>query len=231
MRICTIAVRAGSKGVPGKNWRELAGLPLFAHSVRHAVESGLFDRIVVTTDAEEVRDRAVEFGATDVVDRPADLAADTAGKVPAIVHAVQTVEALAGVEFTTIVDLDATSPLRIASDITGAVDLLETTGVESVITGSASHRSPYFNLVEADPLTGAVAVSKKGENFLRRQDVPQTFDMNAAVYVWNRDALMASPGVFFPTTLLFEMPPERSHDIDSELDFAIVRMLMEMRST
>jgi CMP-N-acetylneuraminic acid synthetase len=225
MRICTIAVRAGSQGVPGKNWRMLAGLPLYAHSVRQAVASGLFDRIAVTSDAPEVLESARKHGATDVIERPAELAANTAGKVPAIVHAVQAVEGT-GVRFDTVVDLDATSPLRDLSDIQGAVALLEDEGVDSVITGSEAHRSPYFNLVEVDPQTGIVAMSKPGD-YLRRQDVPRAFDMNASVYVWRRDALLAEPKVFFPSTRLYEMPVERSHDIDSELDFKIVQMLME----
>ncbi|CAN5523024.1 acylneuraminate cytidylyltransferase family protein [soil metagenome] len=228
MRICTVTVRGGSKGVPGKNWREVAGLPLFAHSLGHAVESGLFDRIVVTSDAPEVLESALEYGATDVVVRPSELATDTAGKVPAIVHAVLEVEGTTGVRFDTVVDLDATSPLRVASDIIGAVELLESSGAESVITGAEAHRSPYFNLVEADPATGVVSVSKPSTT-LRRQDAPRSFDMNASVYVWRRDSLVAKPVVFFPSTLLFEMPPERSLDIDSEFDFGIVNWIMETR--
>jgi N-acylneuraminate cytidylyltransferase/CMP-N,N'-diacetyllegionaminic acid synthase len=227
MRICTIAVRAGSKGVPGKNWRMMAGLPLFAHSVRHAVASGLFDHIVVTSDAPEVLEQAEAHGATDVVVRPPELAADTAGKVPAIVHAVAEVESRIGRTFDTVVDLDATSPLRIGEDIAGAVALLEAGGIESVITGSEAHRSPYFNLVEVDAATGVAALSKPGGGYLRRQDIPHSYDMNASIYVWQRDALMAGPAVFYPTTRLYEMPAERSRDIDSELDFKIVQWLME----
>jgi N-acylneuraminate cytidylyltransferase/CMP-N,N'-diacetyllegionaminic acid synthase len=170
----------------------------------------------------------MEFGATDLVERPAALASDTAGKVPAIVHAVLEIEQRIAAKFSTVVDLDATSPLREKSDIVGAVALLEAEGLESVITGSESRRSPYFNLVEIDPVTGIVGLSKQvGNGFLRRQDAPHAFDMNASVYVWNRDALVAEPAVFFPTTRLFEMPPERSHDIDSELDFQFVSWLME----
>jgi CMP-N,N'-diacetyllegionaminic acid synthase len=229
-RICTITVRAGSQGVPGKNWRNLEGLPLYAHSVRHAVESGLFDRIAVTSDAPQVLERAEEFGATDVIDRPKDLASNTAGKIPAIVHAVLAVEGVVSHHFSTVVDLDATSPLRITEDIAGAVTLLESDHLESVITGAEAHRSPYFNLVEVDPETGVVDVSKRvGDGFLRRQDVPRSFDMNASVYVWDRDALVRDPKVFYPTTRLYEMPPERSHDIDSELDLQIVAWIMAAR--
>lgn len=226
MRICTVAVRAGSKGVPGKNWRELQGIPLFAHSIRHAVESGLFDRIAVSSDAPEVLTSAEHWGATDVVVRPPELASDTAGKVPAIVHAVLEIEARVGSAFSTAVDLDATSPLRVPSDIAGAVALLESSGADSVITGSEAHRSPYFNLVEEDAATGLVRLSKDGTGIARRQDAPRAFDMNASVYVWRRDALVEDPRVFYPSTRLFEMPAERSRDIDSELDFGIVEWMM-----
>jgi CMP-N,N'-diacetyllegionaminic acid synthase len=229
-RVCTITVRAGSQGVPGKNWRLLGGVPLFAHSVRHAVASNMFDRIAVTSDAPEVLETAASFGATDVIDRPKELASNTAGKIPAIVHAVLTVEDVVGVPFDTVVDLDATSPLRSIDDIRGAIELLELGKLESVITGSEAHRSPYFNLVEVDPITGVADVSKRlGDGFLRRQDVPRSFDMNASVYVWNRNALVHDPKVFYSTTALYEMPPERSHDIDSELDFQIVSWMMGSR--
>lgn len=230
-RICTIAVRGGSKGVPGKNWRTIAGKPLFQHSVEAAVQSGLFDVIVVTSDAQEVLDTALDAGATHLVSRPPNLAADTAGKVPAIVHAVLEIESLLGVQFDTVVDLDATSPLRNITDIKGAVSLLETNNVESVITASESRRSPYFNLVEVNPTTQEVNVSKPlPEGVLRRQDAPRTFDMNASVYVWKREALKANPKVFYPTTLVYEMPVERSLDIDEEFDFEIVKWLLEKRT-
>lgn len=231
MRLCTITVRAGSKGVPGKNWRALAGVPLYAHSLRQAVATGVFDRIAVTTDAPEILAGAARYGATDVIERPAELAGDTAGKVPSIVHAVLEVERRHGVRYDTVVDLDATSPLREPSDITGALDLLETSGAESVITGSEAHRSPYFNLVEVDPATGTVALSKPTEGLLRRQDAPVAYDMNASVYVWRRDALVEGARVFYPTTRLFEMPPERSRDIDSELDFEMVEWLLQRKDT
>jgi N-acylneuraminate cytidylyltransferase/CMP-N,N'-diacetyllegionaminic acid synthase len=198
--------------------------------VRQAVDSGLFDRVVVTSDAPEVLEHARAFGATDVINRPRELAVDTAGKIPAIVHAVREIEGLLGRDFSTIVDLDATSPLRNNNDIVGAVHLLESRSLESVITGTESRRSPYFNLVEVDPETGVVGLSKRvGDGFLRRQDVPRAFDMNASVYVWARDTFLAEPRVFYPTTQLYEMPPERSQDIDSELDFQIVSWLMQAR--
>ena len=231
MRICTITVRAGSKGVPGKNLRIVAGVPLFGHSVQQAVASGLFDEVVVTTDSQEILDLAPSFGATGIVVRPPHMATDTAGKVQAIAHAVLETEARLGVRFETSVDLDATSPLRTVDDIIAAVAMFDGADVDSLITGTEARRNPYFNLVELQP-DGTVAVSKKPDDaVLRRQDAPRSFDMNGSIYVWKRDSLIENPVVFFPSTILYEMPPERSQDIDSEYDFAVVQWLMESRHT
>jgi N-acylneuraminate cytidylyltransferase/CMP-N,N'-diacetyllegionaminic acid synthase len=227
MRSCTITVRAGSKGVPGKNLRIVAGIPLFAHSVQQAVATGLFDEVVVSSDSAEILRLAPEFGATGVVVRPAEMATDTAGKVPAIAHAVLETEARRGVRFNTCVDLDATSPLRNGDDIVRAVEMFEAADVESLITGTEARRNPYFNLVELRP-NGTVAVSKTPDDtVLRRQDAPTSFDMNGSIYVWRRDSLIDNPVVFYPSTILYEMPPERSHDVDSEYDFRVVQWLME----
>jgi len=231
VRICTITVRAGSKGVPGKNLRIVAGVPLFGHSVQQAVASGLFDEVVVTTDSQEILDLAPSFGATGIVVRPPHMATDTAGKVQAIAHAVLETEARLGVRFETSVDLDATSPLRTVDDIIAAVAMFDGADVDSLITGTEARRNPYFNLVELQP-DGTVAVSKKPDDaVLRRQDAPRSFDMNGSIYVWKRDSLIENPVVFFPSTILYEMPPERSQDIDSEYDFAVVQWLMESRHT
>lgn len=230
MRICSVTVRAGSKGVPGKNLREVAGIPLFGHSVRQAAASGLFDEIVVSSDSERILELAPDFGATGVVVRPPEMATDAAGKVPAIAHAVTTTEERIGARFDVCVDLDATSPLRTVDDIRRAVEMFENSDAESLISGAEARRNPYFNLVEERP-DGTVAVSKKpAADVLRRQDAPRAFDMNGSIYVWRRDSLVNEQVVFFPSTILYEMPPERSIDVDSEFDFRIVTWLMEQRT-
>ena len=142
MRICTITVRAGSKGVPGKNLRVVAGRPLFGHSVAQAVASGLFDEVVVSSDSEEILTLAPSFGATGVVRRPPEMATDTAGKVPAIAHAVRSTEERTGALYNVCVDLDATSPLRTVDDIKNAVQMFESASVESLITGAEARRNP-----------------------------------------------------------------------------------------
>ena len=229
-RICTICARGGSKGVNNKNLRPLAGKPLIAHTLEQARSSGLFELIAVSSDSPEILETSRGHGADLMVVRPPELATDAAAKLPAIRHCVEEAEKFAGERFEVVVDLDATSPLRLAQDIRGAIELLETRGVSNVITAAPARRSPYFNLVELGE-HGVVQLSKPPtKSIVRRQDSPQCFDMNASIYVWRRDALFEHPTVFAPDTLLFVMPEERSIDIDSELDFEIVELMMKKRA-
>jgi N-acylneuraminate cytidylyltransferase/CMP-N,N'-diacetyllegionaminic acid synthase len=223
--ICTICARGGSKGVPGKNIRPVAGKPLIAWSIEQARATGAFDLIAVSSDSPDILAAATAGGADLAIRRPDALASDTAGKIPAIEHALRTAEAHLGRRANVFVDLDATSPLREVADIAGAIALQAATGASSVITGAPARRSPYFNLVERRP-DGTVGVSKPlPSEVLRRQDAPACFDMNASIYVWARDAFVAAPGVFYPDTRLYEMPEERSVDIDSPLDLMLVELL------
>jgi CMP-N,N'-diacetyllegionaminic acid synthase len=225
-RVCTVLARAGSVGVPGKNVRLLGGVPLVAHSIRHARASGLFDAVVVSTDDPEVHRIAEAEGVDLVVDRPSELATATAGKVAAIVHAVEATEATLGGDFDVVVDLDATSPLRLPADVVAAVALLERDpDAVNVITAAPARRSPYFNLVERRP-DGVVQLARPTDPpVLRRQDAPECFDMNASIYVWWRATLHPGLPVVNPGTRLHVMPEERSHDVDSELDWSIVTHL------
>jgi CMP-N,N'-diacetyllegionaminic acid synthase len=225
-RLCTICARGGSKGVRNKNIRPLLGRPLIAHSIAQAQASRLFEAVAVSSDSPEILAAARQHGADILVERPADLATDSAAKVPAIVHCLNTSEQRLGRRFDVLVDLDATSPLRLPEDIVGAVGLLEARGVSNVITAAPARRSPYFNLVEVDR-DGVVGLSKRLPNeIVRRQDAPRCFDMNASIYAWRRDVLVDRAAVFLDDTLLYEMPEERSHDIDTELDFELVEFLM-----
>jgi CMP-N,N'-diacetyllegionaminic acid synthase len=229
--LCTICARGGSKGVPGKNLRPLLSKPLIAHSIEQAKRTGLFAAVAVSSDAPEILDAAKKCGADVLVRRPDEMATDTAAKLPAIRHCFEAAERECGRAFPVFVDLDATSPLRLPEDIAGAIRLLETTGASSVITGAAARRSPYFNLVELDD-RGVPHVCKELKTpLVRRQDAPRCFDMNASIYVWRREPFLASPAIFYDDTRLFEMPEERSIDIDSLLDWDVVQMLMTRRGS
>ncbi|MCX6037978.1 MAG: acylneuraminate cytidylyltransferase family protein [Chloroflexi bacterium] len=227
--ICTVCVRGGSKGVKNKNIRELVGKPLLAYTLGQAKACELFDLIAVSSDSREILEVGRRWGADLLVVRPPELATDTAAKLPVIRHCVQEAELVTGKQFDIVVDLDATSPLRLPEDIRGAVNLMEIEKASNVITVAPARRSPYFNLVELDD-DGVVRLSKPPvEPIVRRQDSPQCFDMNASIYVWKRSALFDSPTLFNPDTRLFIMPPERSVDIDTEFDFEVVELLMRKR--
>ncbi len=230
-RLCTICARGGSKGVPGKNTRVLAGRPLIAHSIQHALDSGLFDRIAVSSDDEDILAVSKAAGADLLIRRPDVLASDTADKLGAIRHAVETSEDLTGTRFDVMVDLDTTSPLRTADDILGAVTMLEREGWGNVLTAMPARRSPYFNQIERHP-DGRLAPAKPLPAALhRRQDAPETFDMNASIYVWRRDRFFEGPTLFEADTGLWIMPLDRSWDIDEPMDFEIVSFLMERRGS
>ncbi|RQH05116.1 acylneuraminate cytidylyltransferase family protein [Bradyrhizobium sp. RP6] len=227
--VCTICARGGSKGVVGKNARDLLGRPVLAWSIAQARETGLFDAIAFSSDSDGLLDAALKAGADIAVRRPDEMATDTAPKLPAIRHCLEQAIAQIGTTPEIFVDLDVTSPLRLPSDIAGAVALLRESGARNVITGAPARRSPYFNLVE-QRTDGSVGLSKSADPpVTRRQDAPRCFDMNASIYVWRVASFLEQPAVFYPDTRLFEMPEERSIDIDSDLDFALVELLLRQR--
>ncbi len=229
--LCTICARGGSKGVANKNIRLMHGRPLVAWTIEQARASQLFDFLAVSSDSPDILQAAKDAGADMLVKRPDDLATDQAAKIPAIRHCVQSAEAHTSKQYDVLVDLDATSPLRFPSDIVGAVELLKQRNAPNVITGMSARRSPYFNLVEENA-RGAVNLAKPLEKpVVRRQDAPKCYDMNASIYVWRHDALFEDPAIFKPDTVLYVMPEERSIDIDSELDFKIVEMILAERAT
>ncbi|MGE3477301.1 MAG: flagellar modification protein B [Rhodospirillaceae bacterium] len=227
--LCTINARGGSKGVANKNIRPMHGRPLIAWTIEQARASGIVDFVAVSSDSKDILQAAKDAGADLLVTRPDELATDQAAKVPAIRHSVETAEAHTGKRFDVLVDLDATSPLRIPSDIEACIELLRTKNAPNVITAMPARRSPYFNLVEVHE-DGRVTLAKPlAKPVVRRQDAPKCYDMNASIYVWRHDALFEDPAIFKPETALYIMPEERSIDIDSELDFRIVEMILAER--
>ena len=229
-RIYTSLARACSGGLPCKNARDFAGIPLVAHSIRQARNSGLFSAVVVSTDDPQVIEIAHDERVDHVVHRPKELASDTSPKLPALQHAVEHAESTLGERFAVVVDLQPTSPLRVPEDIHRVVEMLES-GPRShnVVTGCRSHKSPYFDVVQSDGGEFVQLVAPPGTDgpVVRRQDSPITYDLNGSIYGWWRDVLMSTGEVIGPRTRLCEMPAERSVDIDSELDFRVAEFLHE----
>ncbi len=229
-RLCTICARAGSKGVKNKNIKTLCGKPLISYSIEQAIESNLFNHVVVSTDSDEIIDISTKLGADVFFKRSPDLSSDTAGKIAVIRDAFQKSELHFNTQFDTLFDLDATSPLRTNEDLLASLKIFEEEGNDNLITAMPSRRSPYFNLIERDSL-GKVTLSKTHSSKInRRQDSPATYDLNASIYIWKREAILKNDSIFGENTGLYVMPEERSIDIDTELDFKFVEFLMRQNT-
>lgn len=228
--LCTICARGGSKGVKNKNIKLLDGKPLIAYTIEQAAQSGLFEHIVISTDSDAIAQSAQEYGAEVFFKRSAEMASDTAGKLDVIRDAFKRSEEYYGCTFDTLIDLDATAPLRSVQDIVDSYGQFLRDDNDNLITAMPSRRSPYFNLVEVDS-SGKVALSKKlSEGVVRRQDAPKSYDMNASIYIWKRDIILNENTLFLEKTGLYVMPEERSIDIDTELDFEFVEFLMRKQN-
>jgi len=230
-RLCTICARGGSKGVKNKNIRIIAGKPLIAHSIRAARETGLFDKISVSSDSEEILSIAKEYGVDLLIKRPLELARDTSAKLPVIQHCFLESEKQMGYNFDLLVDLDCTSPLRMPQDIVEGVRMLEKNiEASNLITGAVARRSPYFNLVQLNKYGYVELPIKLDSDVVRRQDAPKCFDMDASFYIWRREQLLKARSVIEEKTIIYEMPEDRSMDIDSELDFELVSYLLRRKN-
>ncbi len=221
--IATICARGGSKGLPGKNIRHFHGKPLIAHSIGHALACPQIDAVYVSTDDADIAEAARSAGAQVPYLRPAELANDTAPKLPVIEHLVAHLEAQ-GQVVDCIVDLQPTSPLREASDIAQA--LLCQPDTELVVSVSPAADNPYFNLVEPDS-AGWLRLSK-GDGSTRRQDAPAVYALNGSLYVWQRAALRrsAGSGVLWGNRIAaYVMPRWKSVDIDDLDDFEYAEWL------
>ncbi|MEO7547358.1 MAG: acylneuraminate cytidylyltransferase family protein, partial [Ramlibacter sp.] len=173
MKIISICARGGSTGVPGKNIRALRGKPLIAWSIAQALESGLAERVLVSTDSEQIAEVARAHGAEVPFLRPADLATSQAPKLPVIQHLVAWVEAQ-GQAVDTVIDLDPTSPLREVSDIHACANMLDN-DTDLVITGYESDKNPYFNMVEQKSAGYVGLVCKPASDVFGRQSAPKVF--------------------------------------------------------
>jgi len=203
---------------------------MIVHTIEQAKESKLFEHIIISTDSDKIVEIAVDNGAEVFFKRNKEMASDTAGKLDVIKDAFRRSEKHFNQIFEYLIDLDATAPLRNTNDILESFKQFKDADNDNLITAMPSRRSPYFNLVELNA-EGNVMLSKRLQSTIaRRQDAPKSFDMNASIYIWKREALLNNDSLFLNKTGLFIMPEDRSIDVDSELDFKIVEWLMKEKN-
>ncbi|WP_439508797.1 acylneuraminate cytidylyltransferase family protein [Yoonia sp.] len=225
MIIGHIGARAGSKGVPGKNFRLLHGKPLIDWSLDQLFACERINQVVVSTDCPDIYAHAIKRGCLDIGLRPAHLATDTAAKWHVWQHALAEVEKQTG-PATTFLDLDCTSPLRLPQDIAAGLDLFERDRPDMVMSCVESRKNPYFNILETDA-TGALHVSKPlPGGVVARQQAPQVYDHVGLVYVLRPDYLRAAQSLFEGRVIPLVLPVERGLDVDSPFDWDIIDFLM-----
>ncbi|MFC0280295.1 cytidylyltransferase domain-containing protein [Falsigemmobacter intermedius] len=222
-----IGARKGSKGVPRKNFREICGKPLIDWSLDQLFAHPAVDAVVVSTDDEEIYEHAIARGALKIGLRPDHLATDGAGKWGVWQHALEVSQPLLDAPIEAFLDLDCTSPLRLAEDITNALVLFDEQDPDMVMSCCEARKNPYFNLVEPDA-SGALHVSKPlPGGVVARQQAPVVYEHAASTYVVSPDYLRRSKGLWEGRVIPFLMPPERCVDIDSEFDFRLVEFLLK----
>jgi len=224
--LALIPARGGSKGLPGKNIRPMAGLPLIAHTIRAARAAANVTRVVVSTDCADIAAVALMHGAEVPFLRPPELASDTSLAIDAYLHACTTLETQGAPRIDELVVLLPTSPLRRADDIDGAIRAYRQRQAEAVISVTPSaHPLQWAKVVDAqgvlrDAMPGAF------DTMANRQALTQTFMPNGAIYVFSRALLERRQGYYHERTYAYEMPKERSIDIDDQFDFTIAQFLM-----
>lgn len=222
-----IFARGGSKGIPRKNVRELAGKPLIAHAIDVALASPSLGDVIVSTDDAEIASVAKAYGARVPFMRPAELAGDTAAEWLAWRHAIDWVEANEG-PFDLFVSLPATSPFRSVEDVEACITILrEEPQTDIVATVKKADRSPWFNMVKlANDGAASLVIPPVGE-VTRRQDAPVVWDMTTVAYAARTSFVKKQIGLFAGRLRVVEIPAERALDIDTPFDFALAECIAE----
>lgn len=219
-----VTARGGSKSLPRKNLRMLAGRPLLAYTLEAASRAQLLDRVVVSTDDPEIASEARRLGADLPFMRPEALAGDGTPTLPVLQHAVRELERQ-GYTCDAVATLQPTSPLRLAEDIDAALRLIAETGCRSVVSVVAAPCHPSrMRIVDGTlvrPLTGGSFELKS------RQEFDHVYVENGAIYVTRHDILMREGAILASPARAIIMPRERSVDVDDELDLSLAELLIQ----
>lgn len=215
-----IPARGGSKGIPRKNIKELAGKPLIAWTIEEASKSKYIDRCIVSTDDDEIMEIARAWGGDVPFKRPAELAKDNTPGVAPVLHAMK-----AFPEYDYIVLLQVTSPLRIVADIDGCIEFCFSNSADSCVSISEATSNPYWMLLMNDRKQIKPLLQISDEESYQRQKLPKVYQYNGAVYVASYEFLKKFHDFISMETIGYVMSRKRSYDIDTLDDFHMVEML------
>ena len=222
--LAIIPARSGSKGLKDKNIKDLKGKPMLAYTIEAAIESNIFDDIVLSTDSEKYAEIGRDFGAQVPFLRPDDLSTDEATTKDAMVYTLERLKA-EGKNYDYFMILQPTSPLRTAENIRGAVDLLfEKEALSVVSVCEADHPPLYMNtLDETLSLNNFIQKDIKS----RRQELPTYYRINGAIYICQVDYYLENGDLYNEKSYAYIMDKKNSIDVDDEMDFIIAETLLK----
>ncbi|MDE7366052.1 MAG: pseudaminic acid cytidylyltransferase [Lachnospiraceae bacterium] len=220
-----IPARGGSKGVPHKNIKDLAGKPLLAYTIEAALQSGIFERIIVSTDDEDIAAVAGKYGAEVPFIRPADIAGDLVSSDAVILHALQFYEKQ-NIFFKEVCKLQPTSPFRSAQNLKDAYKVFRQENRDYLVSVCECEHSPLWS--------GTLGKDNSMDDFLReevirscRQELPQYYRLNGAIYMAKTQSFIENKSFFGKNSRAFVMSQEASVDIDNSLDFLFAEFLLQ----
>jgi CMP-N,N'-diacetyllegionaminic acid synthase len=229
MILGAICARGGSKGIPQKNLKKLDGLELIHYTIADAMDCKLLDKIIVSTDSQEIADEVSKYGFANIQMRPAELATDNASKWDVFRYIAER-----NPGYDILVDLDIGCPLRDVSDIDVCVEKLKS-GYDVVVTAYESERNPYFNMVQEwfeteDGRRTQVRIvgdfMEESETYTCRQQAPTVYSLSPSVFAIRTDALFKYSHWSRSNLGIVEIPRKRGIDIDTQDDFDYVEYLM-----
>ena len=219
--VAVIPARGGSKGIPKKNIRFLAGKPLIAWTIEGALRASVVDRVAVSTDSEEIADVASKYGA-EVIIRPKEFAEDWSPSEDAILHALQVIGDTEQLE--AVVFLQATSPLRTYIHIEEAVELFRKSKADSLLSVCPSH---LFLWEQEQGLAVPMFFDYKQRPM--RQAMTNQFQENGAIYVFKPEILFKEKNRLGGKIVLYQMPEDASLDIDTDTDMILAEMMLKRK--
>ena len=218
--LAILPARGGSKRLPKKNILDLKGKPLIAYSIEAGLQSKYIDKVIVSSDDDEILDTSKAFGA-EIIKRPDALASDTATSFDAIKHTIENIE-----KYDYIVLLQPTSPLRSALQIDEAIELLETKEANAIVSVCEMDHSPLWS--NTLPKDGNMSGFLRDEVLNKRsQDLETYYRVNGAIYICKTEKLLEEESFFLKENIYgFVMDRESSVDIDEAIDFKLAEVLL-----
>ena len=223
--LAIIPARGGSKRLPRKNVLELCGKPLIAWSIEAGLKSKYIDKLIVTSDDEDILSISEKYG-SDIIKRPEELSNDTATTFDALKHTIDNLE-----KYDYIVLLQPTSPLRNEKHLDEAIELLEEKNADAIVSVCEMDHSPLWS--NTLPKDGSMKSFLKEEVLNKRsQDLDKYFRLNGAIYVCKIDKFLENKGFFLKENIYaYKMDKKNSIDIDDEFDFLMTEYIINYKNT